>query len=747
MLILNNISKTYRPKKGTHVDALKDISLKLPNKGLVFILGKSGSGKSTLLNVLGGLDSFDKGSITFNGTPIDNFKEQDFDSYRNTYIGFIFQEYNILDEFNVAQNIALSIELQNKKPTNEEIENILKLVDLQGLADRKPNELSGGQRQRVAIARSLIKNPHIILADEPTGNLDSETGKQILDTLKKLSENKLVVVVSHDREFALKYGDRIIELSDGEIIKDTTRITTINEQIDNLSFNSDSINVKYDYDLTDEDLIKIKDFINNKDNEVVIKKIKQEMSYEFVETTDDSIETSNDGFRLIKSKLPIKDAIKIGANSLKHKKFRLVMTIILSVVAFTLFAFSDTCASFKRGRSEVESIIDNKINYAAMTYLKQRDKDWYGMEKITYNNLDELKEQFGLDFKIVLNDYIYYSFNTYPNMYPSTAAGIAHYSQEELDAIDFKVIGNLPVNDNELCITKFIADWYLKYGFVYNSNPETITSINDLIGKKLSCGWGEEAKDFIITGIVDTNDDSKKYSDAVDADYEKLTNAEIVYYAILNIEFANIIKYAYCNIIFVSESYYNSKFSEEDTYNYAIAPMPKDKATIKAMVNETNSDKETKYYLNNKVTYEMDLVYSMLSALKKVFMVLGIIFAVFAMVLFSTFIASSISYKRRQIGILRAIGSKKSDIFKIFFSEALIISTIVFVITVLITVIICIRSNIAFRTTGIELTLFNFGIRQILLLVVLAVGSSAIATLLPSRRFAKQKPIDAIREK
>ena len=232
MLETRELVKIYKPKKGVPVTALDRISLKFPDKGMVFLLGKSGSGKSTLLNVLGGLDKYDGGEIIINGVSSKNFTQQHFDSYRNTYVGFIFQEYNVLDEFTVGANIALAIELQNRKASDAEINGILKEVDLEGFGARKPNELSGGQKQRVAIARALVKNPRIIMADEPTGALDSNTGRQVFDTLKKLSKEKLVIVVSHDREFAEQYADRIIELSDGHVISDVELDTSENTKQD-----------------------------------------------------------------------------------------------------------------------------------------------------------------------------------------------------------------------------------------------------------------------------------------------------------------------------------------------------------------------------------------------------------------------------------------------------------------------------------------------------------------------------------
>ena len=223
MLEVVHLTKVYKAKGGVETKALNDVSVRFPETGMVFLLGKSGSGKSTLLNVCGGLDSPTFGEVIVKGRSSKNFSQSDFDSYRNTFIGFVFQEYNILNEFTVEDNIALALELQGKPKDKKAIKQLLEDVDLGSFAKRKPNTLSGGQKQRIAIARALIKHPEIIMADEPTGALDSNTGKQVFDTLKKLSKTKLVIVVSHDRDFAEEYGDRIIELKDGKILSDVTK--------------------------------------------------------------------------------------------------------------------------------------------------------------------------------------------------------------------------------------------------------------------------------------------------------------------------------------------------------------------------------------------------------------------------------------------------------------------------------------------------------------------------------------------
>ena len=155
MIELKDLSRVYKIKNNHPVKALDKINLKIGTTGMVFILGKSGSGKSTFLNVVGGLDKYDEGQIIIQGKSTEDFKQSDFDSYRNTMIGFIFQEYNVLDEFTVAQNIALALELQGHKATSSNVSAILEDVDLVGYGTRKPNALSGGQKQRVAISRAL----------------------------------------------------------------------------------------------------------------------------------------------------------------------------------------------------------------------------------------------------------------------------------------------------------------------------------------------------------------------------------------------------------------------------------------------------------------------------------------------------------------------------------------------------------------------------------------------------------------
>lgn len=200
MIELRNISKTYSKGNEDEVKALKNVNLTFNDSGLYFITGKSGSGKSTMLNILGGLDSVSDGQVIVDGECLDTLLCNQLDEYRKNKVGFIFQNFNLIEELSVGENIALALDLKGEKTDIEKIRHALKAVDLDGYEKRKASKLSGGQKQRVAMARALVKSPDIILADEPTGNLDSATSQTIFELLKELSKERLVIVVSHDGE-------------------------------------------------------------------------------------------------------------------------------------------------------------------------------------------------------------------------------------------------------------------------------------------------------------------------------------------------------------------------------------------------------------------------------------------------------------------------------------------------------------------------------------------------------------------
>lgn len=908
MLEVKNLTKVYKPKKGVPVTALGGVNLKFADTGMVFLLGKSGSGKSTLLNLLGGLDRYTDGEIIINGVSSKDFKQNHFDSYRNTYVGFIFQEYNILDEFNVGENIAIALELQGEKATDNEINKILKQVDLDGYGDRKPNELSGGQKQRVAIARALVKNPEIIMADEPTGALDSNTGKQVFDMLKKLSREKLVIVVSHDREFAENYADRIIELSDGKIIGDVTLDCEFDgDKADNLVFEDNTVMLKEGYHLTEDDLKRINDYIDGLKSGELSLNFNKKSDLKFKNTDTEKIVSQGKQFNLIKSKLPIHNAFKMGASGLKHKKFRLVVTIFLSCIAFGLFGLSDTFSAYNHIKVCTNSIYDSAIDYAGVVKSYKFGERWYDYNYyLTEKDLDDIKTNAGVSMSGVFiprNANLSFEGNTNTEIkttetdyeiYSPSFSGYTEITTEKLNEFGYKLVaGNLPDGTkNEIAVSDYVfkvlnkkqyTDGTLKKDAKGN-DVLTYTDIKnheDLIGKVLTVNNVK----YTVTGIVDTQFDLSRYESltvkndnassaqqiidyALSSEFyshkdnslasmimvgegaiEKLASTEPPIYNINkgylwfpgsgysidpnylttldkinlsdviwldgsktsladneivvfenNVEFydseAKILKddgsvdwakslknnqvniaknmydeddyteddgFAVVGILPNGEKYnaYGSttivsdkvlkEFSTCDNgiYLQAIGAMPQDKEEIKALVSYCyDNDDGIRFPLQNAATFELDSISEEIKEFAKIFLYIGLGFAVFAAVMLANFIGTSISYKKQEIGILRAIGSRSNDIFRIFFSESFIIAMINFLLSAIgVFAVTRFINHIIRANAGILITLLTFDLRQIVLLFLISVFVAFAASFVPVYKIASKKPIDAIRDR
>ena len=313
-----------------------------------------------MLNVIGGLDGIDDGEIVVNGRALSSLTDKEYDAYRNTFIGFIFQEYNLLSDYTVEKNICIANELQGRKTDKEYFNHLLDLVGINGLEKRKPSQLSGGQKQRVAIARALIKNPSIIMADEPTGALDSQTGIQVMNVLKKLSKEKLVIVVSHDIELAEKYADRIVRIKDGEVESDTTLTTKILEG--NIYENNDTLTIKAKTVLNDKDLQVVKHAVfNGKSIDVkdTVEIREKEPSPKII------VKRPKNPSAFINSKMKFKSSAELGAKSLGVKPLRLFFTILLSAIAFAVFGVFDTIAAYSRGA--IASNIISTGDYSAIS--------------------------------------------------------------------------------------------------------------------------------------------------------------------------------------------------------------------------------------------------------------------------------------------------------------------------------------------------------------------------------------------
>ncbi|MBQ4103670.1 MAG: ABC transporter ATP-binding protein/permease [Clostridia bacterium] len=978
MLEVKNLKKIYKTKNDVVTDALDGVSIQFPEKGLVFLLGKSGSGKSTLLNVCGGLDAPSEGEIIVKGRSSKDFTQSDFDSYRNTFVGFIFQEYNILDEFSVEDNIALALELQGKPKDKESINKLLKDVDLEGFAKRKPNTLSGGQKQRIAIARALIKSPEIIMADEPTGALDSATGKQVFETLKKLSRDKLIVVVSHDRDFAEEYGDRIIELKDGKILSDVTKTEVKTEELtENINSFGDVLCVKNGAELTDGDFEKIKSFLKNSKEDVIIangekdvKKFKKASRIsdngekEVFKDTDvsDLIEKeyTGDESKFIRSKLPLKHAFKIGVSSLKNKPLRLVLTILLCTVAFVLFSllttlnFYDSEATFLQTMADSDnSMIQLKKEFK--TQVKWVDKiagesEYESVTSGKFTN-DELKAQaktFGKNAFGGVNYSANFSVRQTTNPYWVTNVRAFAVLNED-NGLKNDIIGEYPVNDNEMMITSYTAEMLYNSG-VSNSQNEVLNlrKAEDIIGETIVLG----GVDYKITGILkvpeipaeyeilkESTEESKTllmdynllladgiyliafvtenhlktlsqenteyveslynyteasvavnhneaynfpdWSNACYMDYSNFRlNDEVKYISpektvlgerdaiISSIALASVASEYFYNLAesgYYSDRYYNlgeiaNNISQGGEYSYdsetdedvftaytkeeidekideilqylknsngeikiGLKLYDKNNNIIFGDVEEFNvigvyyeernnysmgkiviSDKAFKtiwdsqkntldYYAETKTNYveeksaiytniylpfvyseelandfwaifenknwsendsrlalagnfidQLESVDHTVKELSTAFLYVGLVLAVFAVLLFSNFISVSISNKIKEIGILRAVGARSVDVFKIFFSESFVIAAICVLVSTLTTIIACKIMNIMLATE-IGASLMVFGIGSFFVLVGISVVTAVVATFLPVYSAAKKKPVESIR--
>ena len=537
MLEAIHLTKIYKTKGGADTKALDDVSIVFPEKGMVFLLGKSGSGKSTLLNVCGGLDAPTSGAILVKGKSSDKFSQSDFDSYRNTYVGFIFQEYNILNEFTVEDNIALALELQGKPKDKKVIADLLEQVDLTGYAKRKPNTLSGGQKQRIAIARALVKSPEIIMADEPTGALDSATGKQVFDTLKKLSKEKLVIVVSHDRDFAEMYGDRIIELKDGKILSDVTKTEEQQQALTaNISIVGDTLCVKNGADLNDDDFAEIKAFLSKTDKDIVIatgerdvkafKEVShikengdQEVFKDSSELPFEKPEYNPKDAKFIRSKLPLRHAIRIGASGLKSKPIRLFFTILLCTVAFTFFGllstmtFYDSEATFKQSVQEATLPMVKLEKYYEVIekYVydgTEHEWSYYNETRFTDAELQEYAAIYGKDTFGGVTCWGSYAVQNKAGQYWINDLRSFAYLQED-NSLRQQINGRYPEKDDEICISSYSAEVLFNCKTYDQSTGKLIelSKPEDILGKKITI----DGNAFTVVGIMNSGEIPEKY--------------------------------------------------------------------------------------------------------------------------------------------------------------------------------------------------------------------------------------------
>lgn len=603
MIELLNVNKTYTSKSKIQVKALDQINLQFNSKGLVFILGKSGSGKTSLLNIIGGLDSANSSKIRINGKELKRFDERTCAEYRNSYIGFVFQEYNLMNNLNVYDNIALSLQLQKKAVTDEIIQKILEDVELKGLEKRQLDELSGGQKQRVAIARALIKDPVILLADEPTGNLDSETSIQIFELFKKLSKNKCVIVVSHDVEYAHQYADRIIELSDGHVIKDTN--PSINDEMVVIP---EKRRAKLPFSLIWK--MSFGNIINNKLRLLVTCVI-----VAFLTAVLSTVYTS-----LYVSNNVTKDLMNLS------KQDHLLLVEPVPFQSNKILTPSSEYNSKRKLNTDVMvQVREMSQNNHAILYSKTQlmlDEDWLRVKDIDVN--------WG-DFSLLESDLI-----PKPNIelmsdIQSSYLSFVSTSNEEL--LD-NLIGRTPNNRYEVVVSNYLAELLLKYKYT------NLNSIEELINEDIWIRFTDKMKLKLV---------------GVQVSETPLLREDTT---ILNTSFTNL-------YVHPSFSRYNSYPTSQISFGVKLS----ENTDIKKLIQEyktigtfTILPRYTDA-LNRYTRFELTLIMGLLVPLIGYFMV----------VFLGNYISSSILFRKKQIGILRAIGCEVNEMNKIFLIEALII--------------------------------------------------------------------------
>ena len=792
MIVLKEIEKIYLTKNSPQVVALKNINLTFESKGMVFITGKSGCGKSTLLNILGALDSCTSGSMIIENKNINEFTEKELDNYRNSYVGFVFQEFHVLNAYNVYDNIRLAKELQQEKISEKELDTYLEKVSLTNLGKRKMNELSGGQKQRVAILRALIKNPRIILADEPTGNLDKINSKQIFGILKEISQEKLVIIVTHDLEAAQKYADRIIELKDGEIINDTK--PTLNPEKTTLT--------------------------------------------------------------LKESHLPFLFALKLAWNNLKRYPKKCILTIILffisllcCILLINSSLFNSTSLAIKlMNLNENYNIEVHKINYVQNTKWKeewQTSEDQY-LKNIYSGTTNPIYELY--DFTTPLTFYL----NTpqEPSKLFPTTPNITSYVEIKDTKILTNLTGSIPTSSNEIVIHEYLADYIINYGIKEKNgswipqNEEELLSkthpiylgdnevyISGILKEETSYteesledettyaayqnyiqkastvyvkGFTNEVKlnqtkestlnQFTLAGdhqqklsftALDTLQENEslltidalilgntKFKEA----YEEYLNANPLSTEEETILWANNYLKQYqteCNLFFQDFLNYQNipiivkiiGIADENILSSSLVEkyMTTGKRKTGVLIHEENSHtlKKLLSNLNFQVTflnvgenpYEVSSniisitneVSTLYNTLKKGISFLALAFTAFTFLLLLNIVDDTVRYSKKEIGVLRALGTSKKDIFKIFAIETSTITLLSYILSFIgwFILITCLN-NWYSSIYSAKAIAFYTSIYTPILTLLLSLGLALCITLLTLEHVNKLKPIKLI---
>lgn len=528
MIKLVNVYKYFNRGKKNEIKAIDNTSLDLPDKGIVTLLGPSGCGKTTLLNSIGGLSRINKGSIYIDGERITKRSVNKIDKIRSLKIGYIFQNFNLLDDETVFDNVSLVLKingLKDKKEIKKRVNFCLESLGIYRYRNRYASMLSGGERQRVAIARAIVKDPEVIIADEPTGNLDSKNSIEVMNIIKSISRDRLVILVTHERELAKFYSDRIIEISDGKIVKDyeNTDNHELDYRLDNKIYLKDmenysnkevgSAKIEYYSDNTDKvsfkivvkndniyiesDSLKKIEVINNSNIELVDahyekinKKVYEEFSFDFNKVKDNKFKEK------YSSIYNVVTSTKKGFRKVLNYSFvkKLLLIGFFTSSLFIMYSVSSIMSTFK---------IDEK-NFVSY------NKDYVLLNKknMSVNEFNNLNNVSNVEYVLPSNGNVQvnFKFNKFlqtSGILESMSGSLASYSKVD------KVINGVKTNGKkEIIIDKMVIDRFLSMGDAKNAGFNTYDNfINEYV-------YLQNDDMYKIVGISDTNSPSIYVNDS-----------------------------------------------------------------------------------------------------------------------------------------------------------------------------------------------------------------------------------------
>lgn len=750
MLTIKNIYKSYGLKDSKY-SVLKDINLSFRPNEFVAILGPSGSGKTTLLNILGGLDQYDSGDLIINGKSTKKFKDKDWNSYRNKSVGFIFQSYNLISHISILSNVEMCLTLRNtsKSVARKKAIEALERVGLKDHIHKKPNQLSGGQMQRVAIARALVNNPDIILADEPTGALDSKTSTQIMELIKDISKDKLVIMVTHNENLADIYASRIIKLSDGVIISDSNPYET-KEETDLYTLPKTKMSLLTALGLS----------LNN---------IKTKKGRTLLTSFAASI-----GIIGISLVLALSNGFQIQIDDFEKNTLTQMpiyitpeVTDLKSEMALELGNGEDEYPSdniIKKYQYTVANAHKNKITSDYINYINSINNDYLNGIGYGYNaNMNVIIKNDTIDY--FNNNYIETSFST---------NGTSDIIKENYDLLS----GRYPKNSNEALL---IVDTYNRlYPYLYKDlGLKENSTFEDVIGKELQVvsnnNFYEEADGLFITkqnyDELWNNDDNIKIN--ITGIIRAKKDANVTLYSgstlLINakIEEESIDKNLNSSIVKAQkEKDYNvlngDDFDEDDTKEQAISMLggskdpqtiaiyPKDFISKDKIIeyldkyNENKSDEDKIIYTDYASTVT-DLSGGIMNGITLVLVGFSSVSLIVSSIMISIITYISVLERTKEIGILRSLGARKKDISRVFNAETAIIGFTSGLMGVGIAYLLTFPINVVIKNATNLDSVARLSIYYAVLMIIISIVITVIGGLIPAKMASKKDPVEALR--